>query len=166
MRPTDEIRRDVESWLGEFWATPGASTATGHLPPLPALQERLARDVPELLARLAWAETHLDLATQLAWYLETRQHTLSTAHLPHLAKLRGEADYVRGEADELRDAVCHYVGLLTNPRGSNVGVEQAEAHVRHELADTVLAATVLAGFLGTTVEACIAEKTELDRGRG
>jgi hypothetical protein len=41
-------------------------------------------------------------------------------------------------------------------------------HVRHEIADVVLAATTLAGMLpgDVTVEACIAEKTEADRGRG
>jgi hypothetical protein len=42
------------------------------------------------------------------------------------------------------------------------------AEVRHEIADVVLAATTLAGMLpgDVTVEACIDEKTEADRGRG
>jgi len=104
------------------------------------------------------------LADLLERYLTERQHTINTAHLPYLQKIRAEADYVHGESEELRDAVLAYVDALNGWSGPTV--EEALAHVRHELADVVLAATVLAGFLGTTVEACIAEKTERDRGRG
>lgn len=108
------------------------------------------------------------LAGQLARYLETRQHTLSTAHLPYREKLLGEAEYVLGEAGELRDAMVDlFAGLVIEQADGTVTVSDGRLrHVRHELADVVLAATVLAGFLDTTIEACIAEKTELDRGRG
>lgn len=103
------------------------------------------------------------LAAQLANYLKARQHTLSTAHLDGIEKIKAEASYVFGEAAELRGAVQDLATF------DEWGTEPPPAlldHVRHELADVVLAATTLAGFLGTTVEECIAEKTEKDRGRG
>lgn len=112
-----------------------------------------------------------DLAAALARYLEVRQHTLSTAHLTGLDQLVAEARYVRGEATELRDAVDDYVAARNfaqfeaDPESFGVGELR---DVRYEIADVVLAATCLAGMLpgDVTVEACIAEKTEHDRGRG
>lgn len=108
------------------------------------------------------------LAEALDTYLTTRQHTLSTAHLSGFDQLLAEADYVFGEARELRDAVrelalLHDGSLRTEPERAVLWT-----HVRHEIADVVLAATTLAGMLpgDVTVEACIAEKTEADRGRG
>ncbi|MEO7261558.1 MAG: hypothetical protein ABI047_09945 [Jatrophihabitantaceae bacterium] len=105
-----------------------------------------------------------DLAGQLAQYLEARQLTVSTAQLPGVEQLLAGAAYVLGEAIELHDAV---VALSeAHERG-----EVTAAHlrdVRHEIADVILADTALAAMMpGTvTVEACIAEKTEADRGRG
>lgn len=63
---------------------------------------------------------------------------------------KGTVKYVLGEAKELVEA--HKIG-------DGWGVEL-------ELADVVLACAVLARQLGTTVEDCIAAKTEHDRGRG
>lgn len=60
-------------------------------------------------------------------------------------------DKIVEEATELRDA--------WQARGRNL------AAVRAEIADVVLAAAVVAGDIGTTVEACIAEKTRQDEGR-
>jgi phosphoribosyl-ATP pyrophosphohydrolase len=57
---------------------------------------------------------------------------------------------VIGEATELVEAIA----------------EGDEAHIHHELADVVLACAVVARQYGTTVESCIAEKTELDANRG
>lgn len=93
-------------------------------------------------------------------YLEVRQHTPSTAGLPLDEKLIAQARYVLCETWELLDAV---EGLAVVDRLAQAG---ARAGVRHEIADVVISATVLAGYLGTSVEACIAEKTEADRGRG
>jgi NTP pyrophosphatase (non-canonical NTP hydrolase) len=107
----------------------------------------------------------MSLADMLANYLTVRQHTLSTAHLTGADQLRSEAEYVRGEARELVGEVA----VLCDRLGRG-GAREATAlkRVRHELADVVLAATALAGMLpgGATVEDCIAEKTEADRGRG
>ena len=97
------------------------------------------------------------LAEKLANYLMVREHTLSTAHLSGATKIIAEAEYVHGEAKELLDAVND----LYAP--ANVDVMEC---VRHEIADVVLATTCLAGYLGVTIEDCIAEKTEHDRGRG
>jgi hypothetical protein len=90
-------------------------------------------------------------------YLEVRRHTLSTAGLTGDLRLLAQAHYVRDEADELVDAVED----LFAP--ANVDVMEC---VRHEIADVVLAAVTLANIVGVTVEACIVEKTEADRGRG
>lgn len=102
-----------------------------------------------------------DLESQLALYLTARGHTLSFAALRGPDRLRSQAAYVLGEARELRepvtDAARERPAVLDGPWWE---------HARHELADVVLSATVLARYLGTTVEACIAEKTEADRGRG
>jgi NTP pyrophosphatase (non-canonical NTP hydrolase) len=105
-----------------------------------------------------------DLAGQLARYLEARQLTLSTAQLPSVEQLRAGAAYVLGEAIELHDAVV----ALCEAEESGEVTAQHLRNVRHEIADVTLADTVLAGMMpGTvTVEACIAEKTEADRGRG
>jgi hypothetical protein len=104
------------------------------------------------------------LAEFLAHYLDVRQHTLSTAHLTGSQQLDAEAMYVRGEAEELESAVTV---LIEHPATVGYRPELLRG-VRHEIADVVLAATALAGMLPgpVTVEACIAEKTEADRGRG
>lgn len=104
------------------------------------------------------------LADQLATYLATRQHTLSTAHLTGMDQLLAEAVYIRDEGQELYDAVIALA--LADARGE--ATDEHWQHVRHEIADAVLAPTTLAGFLpgGVTVEGCIAEKTAADRGRG
>lgn len=90
-------------------------------------------------------------------YLEVRQHTLSIDGKPWTEAVLAQARYVVGEAKELDDAVND----LFAP--ANVDVGQC---IRHEIADVVLATVTLANLLGVTVEACIAEKTEHDRGRG
>lgn len=117
------------------------------------------------------------LADLLAAYLEARQHTLSTAHLTGWDQLLAEASYVLGEALELRDAVMGalYTWHLAGPERR---VELMRA-IGHEVADVALADTTFAEILGkpewavwmaslepVTVERCIAEKTEADRGRG
>jgi len=105
-----------------------------------------------------------DLASQLGQYLEARQLTLSTSPLTSAEQLLAGAEYVLGEAVELRDAV---VALVQAQEEGEATAEHVR-NVRHEIADVALADAVLAGMLpGTvTVEACIAEKTEADRGRG
>jgi NTP pyrophosphatase (non-canonical NTP hydrolase) len=104
------------------------------------------------------------LAGQLARYLEARQLTISTEHLTGVEQLLTGAKYVLGEAIELHDAV---VALAEAHERGEVTAEHLR-NVRHEIADVTLADAVLAGMMpGTiTVEACIAEKTEADRGRG
>lgn len=102
------------------------------------------------------------LETQLAHYLTDRGHTLSFAELSGPDRLRSQAEYVLGEARELRDAVSD----ATRERPDMADSGGWWLHARHELADVVLSAAVLARYLGTSVEACIAEKTEADRGRG
>jgi hypothetical protein len=104
------------------------------------------------------------LADLLRNYLAARQHTLSTAHLTGMDLLLAEARYVKGEAEELYDAVVALA--LADARG-----EATPAHwrdVEKEIADVALADTTMAGFMpGTvTVEQCILAKTEADRGRG
>jgi hypothetical protein len=105
-----------------------------------------------------------DLAALQAKYLAVREHTLSTAHLTGREQLEAEAEYVYGEARELRDAVLDWVAR--DEPWDAAGV--FETHIRHELADHVLSAATLANMLpgDVTIEACIAEKTEADRGRG
>jgi NTP pyrophosphatase (non-canonical NTP hydrolase) len=98
----------------------------------------------------------------LDWYLAIRGHTLSTAHLTGAEQLVAEARYVLGEAGELRDAVAVYWHAALEAKVD----EGHRSDVRAEIADVVLSATALAGFLGVSVEECIAEKTEADRGRG
>lgn len=96
------------------------------------------------------------LAALHANYLAVREHTLSTAGMTDIELLLTQAEYVLGEAKELRDAVADLA----------VGDSYVWRAVRHEVADVVLATTTLAGFLHVTVEGCIAEKTAADRGRG
>lgn len=97
-----------------------------------------------------------DLAAQQANYLAVRQHTLSTDGMEHEAAIEAQALYVLGEAAELHVACKH----------STDGWGGTAKHWRHEIADVVLATVTLANILGVTVEDCIAEKTEADRGRG
>jgi NTP pyrophosphatase (non-canonical NTP hydrolase) len=106
----------------------------------------------------------LDLAGQLARYLEARQLTLSTSQLPGIEQLLAGAAYVLGEADELHRAVL----ALSEAHDRGEVTAEHLRNVRHEIADVTLADAVVAGMMpGTvTVEACIAEKTEADRGRG
>lgn len=104
------------------------------------------------------------LAAQLANYLAARQHTLSTAHLTGMEQLLAEAAYVRDEAQELYDAMVALADAAEHGMSTRLHMRD----VRHEVADVALSVTALAGMLpgGVTVEACIAEKTEADRGRG
>jgi hypothetical protein len=81
------------------------------------------------------------LAEMQARYLEVRQHRLSTA----------------GLAND---------GLVVDTAGCPITTSELLTATRHEIADVTLAAVTLANLLGVTVEACIAEKTEADRGRG
>lgn len=97
--------------------------------------------------------TPATLEDRLVNYLTVRNHTLTTAHLSGKPQLVAEAKYVQGEANELVEAA------EALPLGGYL-------KVRREIADVVLAATTMARYLGTTVEACIEEKTEADRGRG
>lgn len=100
------------------------------------------------------------MAERLAHYLAIRDHTLSTDGLDWASQLQGEADYVVGEAKELRDAIEALTGL----KGDSYAA--LARHVRHEIADVALANAALAGIFGVSVESCIAEKTEADRDRG
>lgn len=102
-----------------------------------------------------------DMDSLLTGYLAARGHALSTAALHGTDRFRSQAAYVLGEARELRDAVTD--AAREQPTDMD-GVWWQ--HARHELADVVLSAAVLARYLRTTVETCIAEKTEADRGRG
>lgn len=97
-------------------------------------------------------------------YLTTRQHTLSTAHLTGMEQMVAEAEYVLKEATELRDAML----ALAAADAQGEATEDHWRHVRHEVADVTLADTTFAWLMpgGVTVEACIEEKTEADRGRG
>lgn len=111
------------------------------------------------------------LADRQRRYLKVREHTLSTAAIVTLDRFVEQARYVLGEAGELRYAVRDYVLALDAAQFEDdpaaFAVDELQ-HVRHEIADVVLAATALAGMLpgGVTVERCIDEKTEADRGRG
>lgn len=99
-----------------------------------------------------------DLAAAHAAYLGARQHTIRSKTPAEQAR------YVHGEALELVEAVDDLADRMPSARRS--GKTAALAHARHEIADVVLAAVTLASMLGVTVEQCIAEKTEADRGRG
>lgn len=104
------------------------------------------------------------LAAQLATYLATRGHTLSTAQLTRMDQLLAEAAYVRDQGQELYDAVVALA--LADARGK--ATEEHWRHVRHEVAEVTLADTAFAGMMPSdiTVEACIAEKTATNQGRG
>ncbi|HEX5347825.1 MAG TPA: hypothetical protein VFW64_12125 [Pseudonocardiaceae bacterium] len=128
-------------------------------------ERAVAAALPHLRAQTAYEIDAIadPLEAQLGGYLAARGHSLSTAALSGTGRLRSQAEYVLGEARELRDAVDD--AARQRP---DVGDDSAGwwPHARHELADVVLAAAVLARYLDTTVEQCIAEKTEADRGRG
>lgn len=98
----------------------------------------------------------ITLNGQLVIYLAVRGHTPNTAHLDGWSRVRAQADYVRGETRELCDAIAVTSGDDPDRR----------LHVLYELADVVLGATTLAGYLDTTVEHCIELKTWHDQGRG
>lgn len=106
------------------------------------------------------------LASLHTHYLAVRQHTLSTDGLPLPDQIRAEGEYVEGEARELREAAAYLAAEVDVPKHPADAILDAHRHVRHEIADVVLAATTFAKILGVTVEQCIAEKTEADRGRG
>jgi NTP pyrophosphatase (non-canonical NTP hydrolase) len=109
-----------------------------------------------------------ELAKLQARYVEVRQHTLSTDGLPFYEAIYAQADYVLDEARELESAAedLANVPLVTDETGRPLTAEELLTATRHEIADVVLAAVTLANILGVTVEACIVEKTEADRGRG
>lgn len=131
--------------------------------------ERHSRRISALLNEwLSFTAELLDPATtlddRLARYLAERDHTLSTASLPHLHRIRAQSRYVYGEAVELCGAAEDLVASVGHgPLRALPGLFRA---VRFEVADTVLSATTLARDLGATVEDCIAEKTAAERGRG
>lgn len=99
------------------------------------------------------------LAQRQARYLAVRQHTLSTDGMDYDEAIVAQAEYVLGEAAELFVAVKRQEVNTFTPG-------QTAWHTRHEIADVVLATVTLANLLGVTVEDCIDEKTEADRGRG
>jgi NTP pyrophosphatase (non-canonical NTP hydrolase) len=116
------------------------------------------------------------LQNQLDRYLLERQHNLSTAHLTGFDLLETQAEYVLSEAQELLDAVrdarTRWPEVVRRGR-----VNLLEA-IRAEIADVALADTAFAMLLEgcelpggweiglVTVEGCIREKIEADRGRG
>ena len=103
------------------------------------------------------------LEDQLATYLAVREKTLKFATYPTPEAITAQADYVCGEAEELTQAAWTVRQIDNNPGTAD---ECTWRSVRLELADVVLACATLARYLDTTVEECIAEKTEADRGRG
>ncbi len=81
--------------------------------------------------------------------------------------LCAQAAYVEGEARELHKAADMLATELDSPEpGDADWIEDRRRAARHEVADVVLSAVTLANILGVTVEDCIDEKTEADRGRG
>lgn len=164
----DAARWDLEVATGQAVAGSGVEA---RMREARAAAGRLATGLPGLLDELEQLRrtARPTLAELHACYLEVRQHTLSTANLDYLPKLRAQARYVRGEANELSDSVADYCDALLLARYESVPeaftVDEL-AHVRHEIADVTLATVTLANIVGVTVEACIAEKTEHDRGRG
>lgn len=106
------------------------------------------------------AGTSRDLRAMQAAYLESRGHVLSIDGLPFEKALEAQGKYVLGEALELHGAVFEVL--------SASGDEQQDAaneHLRHEIADVVLAVVTLANVAGWFVEDCIGMKTEKDRDR-
>jgi NTP pyrophosphatase (non-canonical NTP hydrolase) len=102
-------------------------------------------------------------------YFAERGHTPSTLQMNEAARAEGQAAYTLGEAHELLTAAHWYASGLARAQFAPLApaeVEKRLRDVRLELADVVLAAATLASYLGTTVEDCIAEKTEADRNRG
>jgi NTP pyrophosphatase (non-canonical NTP hydrolase) len=111
---------------------------------------------------------HVTLAEMQANYLEVRQHTLSTAGLPHPEKIYDQVEYVIDEARELKSAIEDLTSKwgVEDETGRKLTLRELLTAVRHEIADVVLATVTLASYFGLAVEDCIAEKTEADRGRG
>lgn len=97
---------------------------------------------------------------RLAEYLNARGIAFPLAQMPLDEAVSTQSTYIHGEAEELLSAVGEWLDAGADADNSHVGA------MRQELADVVLACAVLAEELGTTVEACIHEKTEADRGRG
>jgi NTP pyrophosphatase (non-canonical NTP hydrolase) len=111
--------------------------------------------IEEILTRISLLSPSLDAL--LTNYLALRKKELSFAALPPAERLAAQANYVRGEAQELLDAVNDWIA--GNPEGLKP--------VRLEVGDVALAVTTFARYLdAVAVEECIAEKTEADRGRG
>jgi hypothetical protein len=111
--------------------------------------------VEEILARIRLLSPSLEAL--LTNYLALRQKELSYAALPPAERLKAQADYVRREAQELVDGVTDWIA----------GHPDGLRPVRLETGDVALAVTTFARYLDdVTVEDCIAEKTEADRGRG
>jgi NTP pyrophosphatase (non-canonical NTP hydrolase) len=103
-------------------------------------------------------------------YFAERGHTPSTERLFDLGRrVESQARYALGEAHELVTAAHWYGNALLCAPGAELAPAEVENRlraVRLEVADVVIATATLAAYLGTTVEACIAEKTEADRDRG
>lgn len=123
---------------------------------------RLARQLDEWLTFTASLfDPAMTLDDRAARYLDERRHTLSTEHLTGSARVVAQARYVKGEASELVAAAEWLQVAVELPE-----IGDALREVRHEIADTVISATITARTLDVTVEDCIAEKTAADRGRG
>ena len=123
--------------------------------------ERFETGLERASAEIATLKAAENIESLLANYLTVRGKVLRHAALPPAEAITAQADYVCGEAEELTQAAWTVRQLGNDPKD-----ECTWRSVRLELADVVLAATVLARYLDTTVEACIEEKTEADRGRG
>lgn len=128
-------------------------------------ETRLERAQDEI-ARLRAIDT-VDVAVRLAHYHAARGITLPYAGMPLNEAVSDQATYVHGECKELLDAVDAW---LAGPASFDGDPHDIDAHtlraIRLEIADVVLACAVLADQIDTTVEACIDEKMEADRGRG
>ena len=145
---SDEEHEVVENLADDVW---NALTLRPRLVPV---ENGLIRPVVSSSTREEGETT--TLAELHARYLAARQHTLSTDGMDRDAAIEAQALYVLGEASELHAACKHGTG----------GWGGTARHWRCEIADVVLATVSLANILGVTVEDCIAEKTEEDRGRG
>ena len=113
----------------------------------------------------------VSLAERQARYFEVRGHMPSSAAVVTLDRFNVQARVVRGEVAELRNAVLDYVDDLNAAQHEPdpaAAAADALREVRHEIADVVIAVARLASMLpgDVTVEACIEEKIDADRGRG
>jgi len=113
------------------------------------------------------------LIDQLNTYLRVREHTLSTAKLAYPLNLLAEADYVIGEAEELKEAVTELFVYLSRHLAAGTKPDYAAtltllAHVRAEVSDVLISTTALCTMIpgGVSPEECIVYKTNLDEGRG